>query len=222
MQPSGATHTRKPPENHLNRDTPFVAAIKFRNQLPDLPCDPKMIARVLDAQELSKFHLTEIEKGLRPDVAVSFDPAVLSSLKAERLLVTESAGELHPDDRMIIEGSTGARAQSGSTVSWLMKTRCEIAHSELLAMPYHLINSAAKGNLSPWCMRLSVHMRMTCTVHHVSVLQRILFGTTTLSTECFYVRFGIVLVRAVSHSTSAAHTIAGLATTNTAMCTMNT
>lgn len=123
MQPPSAAQTRKPPENHLNRDTPFVAAIKFRNQLPDLPCDPKMIARVLNTQELSKFHLTEIEKGLRPDMAVSFDPAVLSALNADRFLVTEPAGELHPDDRAIIDGNTGARSQGGSTVSWLMKTR---------------------------------------------------------------------------------------------------
>lgn len=123
MQPSSAAQARKPPENHLNRDTPFVAAVKFRNQLPDLPCDPKMIARVLNTQELSKFHLTEIEKGLRPDMAVSFDPAVLSALNADRFLVTEPAGELHPDDRAIIDGNTGARSQGGSSVSWLMKTR---------------------------------------------------------------------------------------------------
>lgn len=114
---------RKPPENHLNRDTPFVAAIKFRNQLPDLPCDPKIISRVLNTQELSKFHLTEIEKGLRPDIAVSFDPAVLSALHADRFLVNELAAELHPDDRAIIEGNHGARSQGGSSVTWLMKTR---------------------------------------------------------------------------------------------------
>lgn len=94
-----------------------------------------MIGRVLNPPELSKFHLTEIEKGLRPDVAVSFDPAVLSALKADRLLVADQAGELHPDDRVIIEGGTGARAQGGSTVAWLMKTRCESDRTLLAFLP---------------------------------------------------------------------------------------
>lgn len=85
-----------------------------------------MIARVLNTQELSKFHLTEMEQGLRPDMAVSFDPAVLSALNADRFLVTESAGELHPDDRAIMEGNMGARSQAGSSVAWLMKTRYAI------------------------------------------------------------------------------------------------
>jgi hypothetical protein len=123
---------RRPLDNNLTRDTPFVAHIKFRNTLPELPCDPKMLTRQLDTAQLSSFHLTQIEESLRPELAVANDPAVLSALHMGRFCCEGTAGDLHPDDRALIEGQAGARMQNRN-VSWLMKTRCSTALTVLPA-----------------------------------------------------------------------------------------
>lgn len=110
-------------ENNLTRDTPFVANIKFRNTLPELPCDPKMLSRLHDTEALSRFHLTNAEENLRPELAMAQDPSVLSAMHLQKYCYSESPGELHPDDRALIEGQVNARAHRGN-VAWLMKTRC--------------------------------------------------------------------------------------------------
>jgi hypothetical protein len=110
-------------DNNLTRDTPFVANIKFRNILPELACDPKMIGRIHDAEALSRFHLTNAEENLRPELVMAPDPSVLSAMHMHNYCFSEPAGDMHPDDRALIDGQLGARAQRGN-VAWLMKTRC--------------------------------------------------------------------------------------------------
>lgn len=109
--------------NVLHRETPFVANIKFRNTLPELPCDPKMLARQHDTEALSRFHLTNAEENLRPQIVLAPDPSMLSAMHMHKYCYSESAGDLHPDDRALIEGNVGGRASRGN-VAWLMKTRC--------------------------------------------------------------------------------------------------
>ena len=109
--------------NSLSRPTPFVTNIKFRNTLPELPCDPKLLLRQHDTNALSRFHLTSAEENLRPELVLTQDPAVLSAMHMQKYCYSGHAGDLHPDDRALIEGQMGARAQRGN-VAWLMKTRC--------------------------------------------------------------------------------------------------
>ena len=111
----------KPAENKLKRDTPFIAKIKFRNELPDLPCDPKMLTAALDRHKLSQFRLTQMELAFRPDLVSGMEPGTMPLIDAERFCVDAGARELDPEDRAIIEGHKGKGA---GNVSWLMKTRC--------------------------------------------------------------------------------------------------
>lgn len=114
---------RRTQENLLSRDTPFVGNIKFRNTLPELPCDPKMLARQHDTEALARFHLTNAEENLRHEVVMAPDPSILSAMHMQKYCYTEApVRDLHPDDRALIEGQVNARAQRGN-VAWLMKTR---------------------------------------------------------------------------------------------------
>ena len=109
-------------ENQLNKESPFVCKIKFQNNLPELPCDPKMLTAPLDTDALSRFHLTQMELALRPDIISDMDPCSLSLIDMQQYCVDPEAGELDPEDRAIIEGNKGSKARS--SVTWLMKTRC--------------------------------------------------------------------------------------------------
>jgi hypothetical protein len=128
VQQSRQPERRGVHENNLSRDTPFVASIKFRNTLPELPCDPKLLARQHDTEALSRFHLTSAEENLRPDLLLAPDPSLLSAMHMQKFCYVQAPGnngpELHPDDRALIEGQMGARAARGQEVAWLMKTRC--------------------------------------------------------------------------------------------------
>jgi RNA polymerase II-associated factor 1 len=108
-------------ENKLKRETPFVAKIKFRNELPDLPCDPKMLMARLDTQKLAQFKLTHMELALRPDVVGAQEPCNLSLIDAQRYCVASTAPELDPEDRAIIEGNKSMRSRGD--VTWLMRTK---------------------------------------------------------------------------------------------------
>ena len=118
---------RRTQDNSLVRETPFVANIRFRNTLPELPCDPKLLVKQHDPEALSRFQLTNAEENLRPELVLAQDPAVLSAMHMQKYCYSGNAGDLHPDDRALIEGQMGARAQRGN-VAWLMKTRCCVLH----------------------------------------------------------------------------------------------
>ena len=121
----------KPAEQH-RRDTPFVCKIKFHNNLPDLPCDPKMLTARLDTHKLSQFKLTQLELALRPDLVSEMDPGSLSLIDAQRYCQDSESRELDPADRAIIEGNKG---KSRSSVTWLMKTKYMQARDVTAAAP---------------------------------------------------------------------------------------
>ena len=83
-----ATQVQAPrPENKLKRDTPFVGDVRFRNDLPDLPCDPKLLTAKLNTSKLSVFALTQMEKALRPDLVSDLDPLGLPLIDIQRCAV---------------------------------------------------------------------------------------------------------------------------------------
>jgi hypothetical protein len=85
----------KPEENSLRRETPFLARIKFRNELPELPCDPNMVSAPLDTAALSRFALTAIEHALRPDLVSDMDPGSLPLIDAQRCAPRRPPPALH-------------------------------------------------------------------------------------------------------------------------------
>ncbi|EFJ40852.1 hypothetical protein VOLCADRAFT_121678 [Volvox carteri f. nagariensis] len=55
-------------ENRLRRDTPFLAHIRFKNDLPEIPSDPKMLVSQIQPEVLSRFSLTSLERQARRDL----------------------------------------------------------------------------------------------------------------------------------------------------------
>ena len=45
------------------KDTRFLANVRFRNELPEIPSDPKMLLSQLDLDDMGKFRLFRTEKG---------------------------------------------------------------------------------------------------------------------------------------------------------------
>lgn len=110
-----------------------MCKIKFHNNLPDLPCDPKMLVARLDTQKLSQFRLTQMELALRPDLVSDMDPGSLSLIDAHRWCQDTDSRELDPEDRAIIEGNKGLKSRSAAP--WLMKTKYMQGRDAMAAAP---------------------------------------------------------------------------------------
>lgn len=121
----------------LRRDTPFICNIKFKNDLPEIPCDPKMLLPPLNPQELAAFSLTSLEKDMKRDMLFEPDLGIpISMLDIERYTIPyASAGDkppLHPDDAELLKDEEGEGAGSmqrarlrgsAAELSWLLRTK---------------------------------------------------------------------------------------------------
>ncbi|GAX79498.1 hypothetical protein CEUSTIGMA_g6939.t1 [Chlamydomonas eustigma] len=139
--PSSATHL----DQRLRRDTPFLANLRFKNDLPEIPCDPKLLVHEADPAALSSYSLTTLERRPKRDLAVPYDLGIpINLLTMDRYCV--DAGEqlpLDPEDLALLGGvedlklsalNMGAlsgaaivprarpRALVNGEVSWLMRT----------------------------------------------------------------------------------------------------
>ncbi|CAL8470183.1 g9725 [Coccomyxa elongata] len=121
-------------ENRLTRETPFVSNIKFRANLPEVPCDPKMLVAILQPEKLSQFNLTTLEQDMRQDLILEGGVGIpLSLLDTQRYAVPDHLPSLAPEDAALVMGPTtdegpGAVKRrerlrgEGAELSWLMRT----------------------------------------------------------------------------------------------------
>ncbi|KAL6785430.1 PAF1 [Auxenochlorella protothecoides x Auxenochlorella symbiontica] len=114
--------------NRLTRETPFNCRIQFRNDLPEIPCDPKLLLPVVNARELAAFSLTTLEKGLKRDMLFEPDLGIpLAPLSIQRYAIPEGSVPLDPADAALLETGDTANGKKGkhasaSEVSWLLRT----------------------------------------------------------------------------------------------------
>ena len=122
------------PENPLRKQNArFLCQVRFKNDLPEIPCDPKMLLPPLNPRALAAFSLTSMEKEMKRDMVFPQDIGIpINALDIERYSLPPSskAGQLDPTDEILIaEGKDGAAAQLGRAsttrgdVSWLMRTK---------------------------------------------------------------------------------------------------
>eukprot|EP00873_Tetraselmis_striata_P034346 jgi/Tetstr1/454610/TSEL_041502.t2 len=103
------------PQHRLHRETPFICNIKFRNNLPEIPADPRLLVSGTDAQQLSEFCLTSMERD--PKWEVLFEPDLgipISLLDSQRYAVPKERPPLDPADRALIQDSGRPKAQGPS------------------------------------------------------------------------------------------------------------
>ena len=115
------------PENRLKRETPFIAAVRFKNDLPEVPCDPKLLIASLRPESLAAFKLSQLERTLCADLLVAPDPACLSFIDIQRFSVPPGGpGPINPaDSQLLQDGVSKGKNAAGKdgTLSWLLKTR---------------------------------------------------------------------------------------------------
>eukprot|EP00798_Chlamydomonas_sp_ICE-L_P028375 gene28376-31509_t len=96
-------------DNRLRRDTPFQATIRFKNDLPEIPGDPKMIVPQLHPDRLAAFKLTSLEREPKRELLLPHDLGIpISLLDVERYAVPESGpAPLDPADKALLAHDLG-------------------------------------------------------------------------------------------------------------------
>lgn len=120
-------------DNPLRRkDTRFLCNIRFKNELPEIPSDPKMLLSQLNLDDVGSFKLFSIEKGLKRDVKFPMDMNLpLSSLYIEQYDIY-SGDKLDPKDAPLLDersdvvtdaGPGGRKRKNVPNAPWLMRTK---------------------------------------------------------------------------------------------------
>lgn len=121
-------------ENPLRkRDSRFLCNVRFKNDLPEIPSDPKMLLSQLDLSEIGTFKLFSIEKELRRDVKFPLDMNLpLSSLYIDQYDIY-SGDKLSTRDTPLLDetgdtvaaatAATGRKRKSVPNAHWLMRTK---------------------------------------------------------------------------------------------------
>lgn len=110
--------------------------VRFTNDLPEVPCDPKMLVAPLDPQQLAKFHLTTLERDPKRDLVLEPDLGIpLTVFDIGRYAVPVNPPPLAPEDQALLEGDDDVALEASpamrprqrlrgnkAELSWLMRT----------------------------------------------------------------------------------------------------
>lgn len=118
-------------ENRLKRETPFIAHIRFKNDLPEIPCDPKLIISSLETDKLSAFGLTEMEKAMRPELVTGPEPGCISLVDIQRYAHPwNQHDKMDQEDQLLVDLANNSKPVLGkdTQLSWLLRTKYMQAH----------------------------------------------------------------------------------------------
>ncbi|GLC37778.1 hypothetical protein PLESTB_001475900 [Pleodorina starrii] len=101
-------------ENRLRRDTPFLAHIRFKNDLPEIPSDPKMLVSQIQPEVLSRFALTALERQARRDLLTPPN-IIISPLDVQRYQVPDQPGPMDPADAALLKEDSRPLAGVGGS-----------------------------------------------------------------------------------------------------------
>ncbi|GIL70995.1 hypothetical protein Vretimale_4076 [Volvox reticuliferus] len=121
QQPHNASHASSSVipmafENRLRRDTPFLAHIRFKNDLPEIPSDPKMLVSQIQPELLSRFALTALERQARRDLLTPPN-IVISPLDVQRYQVPDQPGPMDPADAALLKDDSRPLTVGGSSLA---------------------------------------------------------------------------------------------------------
>lgn len=117
--------------SYLRRDTPFICNIRFRNDLPEIPSDPKMLVDPFQPQRLASFFLTSMETQLPRELLLPPDLGIpITLMDGDRYTIPEDAPTtLAPEDAALL-GDTQETKNRAPETNWLMRTTYITAESE--------------------------------------------------------------------------------------------
>lgn len=137
-KPSGDKPSAVTEENRLRRDTAFLCHVQFKNDLPPVPVDWKMLQTRVDRRALAEYSPLSLYDGLRrrgdfsEDLGIPLDPSLMRAYR-----VPAERGTMDPEDLEILMDSSereskrnanGASARAvrrpdASDALWLMNTQ---------------------------------------------------------------------------------------------------
>lgn len=88
----------------------LVCRIKYQNNLPDIPFDPKSIIYPFDANRYIQFKSTTLEKNYKWDILNEQDLGVRIDLINQDYLRLDHDSKLHPKDEKLLEEDTVSAA----------------------------------------------------------------------------------------------------------------
>lgn len=123
-------------ENRLKKPTTFICKLKFRNELPDLTAQPKLLPLKRDKDRYTRYSVTSLEKMHKPQLYVEpdlgipldlLDLSVYNPPKGERMQLDPEDEELLKDDDPITpikkDGIKRKDRPTDKGMSWLVKTQ---------------------------------------------------------------------------------------------------
>lgn len=139
-KPEEAKPKKDPQENRLKRQTNFLCRVQFRNDLPQVPIEPKLLAVPTSWQRFIQYrtHSLDVDRthqlDLEPDQAIPLD-----MLEAPQYAVPSVRPRLAPEDEALLSDNSGGRLIGGRLLgkpvvakrgnlrgdnfSWLMNTQ---------------------------------------------------------------------------------------------------
>lgn len=107
---------------------PFMCKIQFKNKLPEIPGDPKMLVSQLEPDKLAKFFISTLETEPKKDLIFPPDLGVhISMFDLDQFDAPAKPPPMDPADQvlMVEAGHKGPQTKSirHTNVSWLMRTQ---------------------------------------------------------------------------------------------------
>lgn len=113
-------------ENNLLREKKarFLINYRFTNNLPEIPCDPKMLLPPLHLQDLAQFQLTTLEKEIKRDMILPRDLGVpITAVNIDKFSILPNLPPLHPRDEALLEDLTDTQETVASRLPGVLTKR---------------------------------------------------------------------------------------------------
>ena len=92
----------------------FLCPFAFRNALPALAPEPKLLKSKVESKELAAFHITDLERELRPFMYVDGElTAMLNPFEITKLATPANPPPMHPDDAALLSDDVSGVAVQG-------------------------------------------------------------------------------------------------------------
>eukprot|EP00899_Mesostigma_viride_P019211 jgi/Mesvir1/27291/Mv07124-RA.1 len=133
----------KEPSKGLRRQTAFLSTIRFRNELPEVPVEPKFLKLPFNKDKLCSYQVTTLEKNFKHDLVVEPDLGIpIQLMNFDIWDPKKYPQELHPADAALLEdddlapadGKPGSKRAPGTTPAPVERAR--IDRGWLLATSY--------------------------------------------------------------------------------------
>lgn len=154
-------------DTRLRRQTPFMCKLTFKNNLPEIPSDPKLLVAQPQPDKLAAFEITSLETEPKKDLLFPTDLGIpLSVFDLDRYDCPSVAPPMDPADAALLappghKGAQGVKSIRHTNVPWLMRTQYVTAPDG----PQAQKTGAEKRWLLRCLLPLPAYVSLACSLH---------------------------------------------------------